>query len=348
MSLILLSHSSQEAPVPEPNEVVVNMDTSDEEAGEIAGAGTLVPAPEPLASPSLAGKRARPASPPALPGQDQLQAGVATTTTTTTDTIAVRGRSRAAVVSSPDLMERVLGFVAGGSREARQALGRAAAVCRLWREAALGAEVWGRVAAEVLPVVGLGEGRLGRDGRGYMMEQGRCLMERRVWRADRWWDGLRLHLEVWDASDDLRMLSVEGRIHATFDKDKDLSHVFVTGGDRAEVVGPAFAAASRDPQHKRFTDMKQYFDRAHDAELPTRLCVRMVVRDGRTGAAGAAVGVGQGRDALRLGHRRLRILRPAPAARELHRRTEELHTRRGREWGAHGRGARGVYLRGAP
>jgi hypothetical protein len=51
---------------------------------------------------------------------------------------------RQEVVSSPELMERVLGFLAGGSRAARADVGRAALVCRLWRDVATGPEMWAR------------------------------------------------------------------------------------------------------------------------------------------------------------------------------------------------------------
>jgi hypothetical protein len=74
-----------------------------------------------------------------------------TTTSTSTSTspprplITARHASRTAVVSSPELMEHVLSFLAGWYLEARMDLGHAALVCRLWREAALGEELWGRV-----------------------------------------------------------------------------------------------------------------------------------------------------------------------------------------------------------
>jgi hypothetical protein len=124
--------------------------------GEGAEAGvsrSAAAAAEALPSPSQRTRVAAPAAPQAQgQGQEQATADRALATTTTT----MRGRSRAAVVSSRELMERVLGFVAGGSREAREEVGRAAAVCRVWREAAYGEEVWGGMASLVLPVVGAG------------------------------------------------------------------------------------------------------------------------------------------------------------------------------------------------
>jgi hypothetical protein len=49
------------------------------------------------------------------------------------------------------------------------------------------------------------------------------------------------------------------------------------------VVGPAFSAASRDPEHHRFDDIKDYFRRAHEEGMPAELCARAVVRDVRSG-----------------------------------------------------------------
>jgi hypothetical protein len=141
--------------------------------------------------------------------------------------------------------------------------------------------VWGGMASLVLPVVGAGGLGLGRDGRGYVAEVGRCLMERRVCFVDDWWEGLRLHLEVWDGRDGLRMLSAEGRL--AVEVDDDYTGVFVTGVGRHEVVGPAFSAASRDPEHHRFDDIKSYVRRAHEEGMPAALCARAVVRDVRSG-----------------------------------------------------------------
>jgi hypothetical protein len=106
-------------------------------------------------------------------------------------------------------------------------------------------------------------------------------MERRVRWGDDWWEGLRLHLEVWDGRDGLRMLSAEGRLGVNENGNVTVLHL--TGSDRHEVVGPAFSAASRDPEHHRFADIEDYFCRAHFEGTPAELCARVVVRDVRSG-----------------------------------------------------------------
>jgi hypothetical protein len=76
------------------------------------------------------------------------------------------------------------------------------------------------------------------------------------------------------------MLSVEGRLGVNVNVNTLL---YVTGSDRREVVGPAFSAASRDPEHHRFDNIKAYLRRAHEEGVPAVLCMRAVVRDVRSG-----------------------------------------------------------------
>jgi hypothetical protein len=94
------------------------------------------------------------------------------------------------VVSSPDLLEHVLTFLAGGKLEARRDLGRAALVCRLWRGAAVGEEVWGRVAAEVMPAMMRRVSEVG--ARRCVLERGRCRLSSRAFVGERWWEGHRM------------------------------------------------------------------------------------------------------------------------------------------------------------
>jgi hypothetical protein len=133
------------------------------------------------------------------------------------------------------------------------------------------------VAAEVLPVLG-GQ----RDGRRYVMEMGRGIKEsyeaRRCYELD-WSAGLRLHIEVWDARDNLRMLSVEGPLgvcrHQEVPGTVALC-VYNKDGAR-EVVGPAFSVASRGEYLESIQD---YFIYGVCVDPPT---LRVVVRDSRSG-----------------------------------------------------------------
>jgi hypothetical protein len=211
-----------------------------------------------------------------------------TTTSTTTSTspgdsgcpprplITARHASRTAVVSSPELLEHVLSFLAGRKVEAREDLGRAALACRSWRDVAVGEEVWGRVASEVMPAM---RGRVSEVGaRRCMMERGLCHRDRRALVALRWkWD-FRLQVEVWDRLDGLRLLSAEGEVDLW-----DHPHVLLfTGAARVEVVCPAFSAASRDPVQRRFASIGDYFRRG-PGTVEDGICLRVYVRDERTG-----------------------------------------------------------------
>jgi hypothetical protein len=53
-----------------------------------------------------------------------------------------------------------------------------------------------------------------------------------------------------------------------------------------EVRGASFSAASRDPEQRRFPDIGAYFEEGHMPEYACSLCVRVTMRDQRTGKGG--------------------------------------------------------------
>jgi hypothetical protein len=222
-------------------------------------------------------------------GEGNKRARTITTTTTTSpgDTgrpprplITARHASRGAVVSSPELLKHVFAFLSGGKREARRDLGRAALVCRSWREAALGEELWGRVASELMPAMGRRVSEVG--ARRCVLERGHCFRDRRTWVEDAWWCfSLRLQVEVWDTLDETCLLSAEGRIGIS-DRGEFFHTIFLDGADRVEAVGPAFSAASRDPVQRRFASIDEYFRRP-EGKVEDPISVRVFVRDGKTG-----------------------------------------------------------------
>jgi hypothetical protein len=226
----------------------------------------------------LGGEAPDPSSPR---GEGSKRARTTTSTTTTTTIspprplITARHASRTAVVSSPELLQHVFTFLAGCKREARRDLGRAALVCRSWREAACGDEVWGRVASNLMPAMRRRVSEVG--ARRCVLERSHCFRDMRAWVGDTWWSGLRLQVEVWDMLDETCLLSAEGKLSIT-----DHPHVMrLTGADRMEVVCPAFSAASRDPEQRRFADIDDYFRRGGDM-VEEGIRVRVYVRDERT------------------------------------------------------------------
>jgi hypothetical protein len=74
----------------------------------------------------------------------------------------------------------------------------------------------------------------------YMVEQGRCIFHRRMWFGETWWEGLRLHFEVWDDWDGFLMLSAEGTMGVVADVDEGVTYLRLTGSDRCEVRAMVF------------------------------------------------------------------------------------------------------------
>jgi hypothetical protein len=151
------------------------------------------------------------------------------------------------------------------------------------------------VEEEVVPALWREEqgGRVG-VGRGRLVQYGRLLFaERRTWSGNDWWVGLELHVEVFDRMDGLQMMSARGALECEVDDDGDFQAYLEPYPD-VEVRGSSFSASSRDPEQRRFADIGAYFREGDRPEYPCSLCVRVTVRDQRTGKGGLLWEEGKG------------------------------------------------------
>jgi hypothetical protein len=192
------------------------------------------------------------------------------------------------VLGDRDLLGCVLGFVGGQTgRQSVRALGQTALVCRKWKEVSAREELWVGIENEVVPALWREEqgGRV-VAGRGRLVQYGRLLVaERRMWSGEDWSAGLELQVEVFDRMDGLQMLSARGALEAKVQGNVD-SVVLCMVPPGKEVRGWSFSAASRDPVQQRFADIEAYFTQGHESGYPCSLCVRVTVRDRRTGRGG--------------------------------------------------------------
>jgi hypothetical protein len=223
-------------------------------AGGVA-AGSVGEAPDPASPRGEGSKRARTSTSPGDTGCPPRPL------------ITARHASRTAMVSSPELLEHVFTFLAGGKTRERRDLGHAALVCRSWRDAALGEELWGRVASEVMPAMRPRVSEVG--ARRCVVERGLCHRDKRAWVGHRCWFGVRLQVEVWDNLDETCLPAHPHMLS-------------LAGTDRVEVVCPAFSAASRDPVRRRFASINDYFRRGPDT-VEKGVLTRVYVKDERRG-----------------------------------------------------------------
>jgi hypothetical protein len=106
-----------------------------------------------------------------------------------------------------------------------------------------------------------------------------------MWSDFNWTAGLELHVEVFDRMDGLQMLSARGPLVCDV-FEEDVTKLTLPPVPTVEVRGASFSASSRDPEQRRFADIDAYFDEGHRSEYPCSLCVRVTVRDQRTGRYG--------------------------------------------------------------
>jgi hypothetical protein len=201
------------------------------------------------------------------------------------------------VLGDRDLLGCVLGFVGGATgRQSVRALGQVSLVSRLWREECCREGLWVGVEEEVVPALWREEqgGRVA-VGRGRLVQYGRVLLaERRLWNGNDWCAGLELHVEVFDRMDGLQMLSARGPLLMKVDEGNGWTGVSLPPLPAVEVCGSPFSAASRDPEQGRFANIGAYFSQGHRSEYPCSLCVRVTVRDQRTGKGGLLWEEGKG------------------------------------------------------
>jgi hypothetical protein len=148
--------------------------------------------------------------------------------------------------------------------------------------------LWVGVEEEVVPALWREEqgGRVA-VGRGRLVQYGRVLVaERRMWSEHDWWVGLELHVEVFDRMDGLQMLSARGALKCLVSEAKGSTIFSLPALPAVGVRGSSFSAASRDPEQRRFADIGAYVSQGGRPEYPCSLCVRVTVRDQRTGKGG--------------------------------------------------------------
>ena len=192
---------------------------------------------------------------------------------------------KALVVRIPELVGLMTGFLAGPSVEGRRQLGKVALVCRLWRKVAVQDEYWRPIVRDLLLEARTGpEERLQGGARGEVMGYGRCLVQRRIWVGEEWWSGLRLGIDILDKMDGLRMYSASGRLWVGPDEQTNRTRLYIKAGPQArQVAGPAFSAASRDPEQRRFLDVGDYIGRALWEDSASRFCMRLTATDEKRG-----------------------------------------------------------------
>jgi hypothetical protein len=196
------------------------------------------------------------------------------------------------VLLDGDLLGCVWGYVLGGSgRQDVAALGQLSLVCRKWREVSLWEAWWARIKDSMLPLLWEEEAGGGEavGSRGRVMGYGRFLEEQRelvnIPQSDEeWLQGLEALVEVFDRMDGLQMASMRGPVSFQYDDEEDTWMMDISSKSPKFRKGEcaAFSAASRDPE-RRFATIHEYQERGHREEYPCCLCMRVTLRDMRTG-----------------------------------------------------------------
>jgi hypothetical protein len=101
-------------------------------------------------------------------------------------------------------------------------------------------------------------------------------------RDEEWVEGVEGHVEVFDRMDGFQILSMRGPVTFEVYGRESVDIVFPGGSPQMQHSSAAFSAASRDPLG-RFGSLKEYLERGYQEEYPCCLCIRLTLRDMRTG-----------------------------------------------------------------
>jgi hypothetical protein len=138
------------------------------------------------------------------------------------------------------------------------------------------------------------------SSRGRVVRYGRFLEGQREhlqlhWKEwdEEWLEGVEMYVEVFDRMDGFQMLSMRGPV--TFEDGREYVEIVFPGGcPQMQHSSAPFSAASRDPLG-RFGSMRQYLERGHEEEYPCCLCMRVTLRDMRTGKMAVVWEVNKGK-----------------------------------------------------
>lgn len=187
------------------------------------------------------------------------------------------------VLANRDVLSLVFAYLVDNTAPSRRQLCSLRAVCSGWKGMAEEEKYWNGIARCVLPISFEQE-----TSRSRIMNYGRALINRRVFTADDIWKRLSLSFEVLDKSKERpRLLSVVGNEvvarSALRPDGTEYINIILQGPNRVEVRGEPFSAASMDPLHRRYADIRQYFQQSHREGSPSSLCVRVMAYDKVTG-----------------------------------------------------------------
>jgi hypothetical protein len=134
-------------------------------------------------------------------------------------------------------------------------------------------------------------GRVVRYGR--FLEGQREHLQREE-REEEWVEDLEGHVEVFDRMDGFQMLSMRGPVTFEDNGGQYVPMQFRVGSPQMQLTSAPFSAASRDPLG-RFGSLREYLQRGHEEEYPCCLCIRVTLRDMRTGKMALVWEVNNGR-----------------------------------------------------